>query len=320
MCKFLFLFSDYKFYCWQEAEKELRRTALLLEKERREKERDELRVSKLKEKEKEKEVVKLNKEKNKFVDKARHLVKKEVASEQKRLRSEAVAIVLERFDEEEDALEMQTAISAPLMTSSNLSSLIVSDKSKAMPTIEFLMQNRLDNNSSGIFFSDLENAIDVTTCLQAHQGFIKSSSKVFQIDNFLSLLRTAEGSSATPAEPDDSTSLARINSEYSYVDAYDESRSRTQNTESELDRMQLYMLQPVVKELNDLLGLEEPDNSEDPTVSRRQKRAFSRGNLMGSLPLNQLTWLELFRMCIIMRIGQELEKSDEEVKKCTYKM
>lgn len=327
---------------------------------------------------------KAKKEISKKDDKSRQALRRDVAAEQKKARAEALSEVLSRFDNEEDTLDLQGTLTAPAVAVAAFAG------SEGVSTADLMADPRNNINLGGLSGSEVENVLDVTACLQAHQGYFKLPTKVHHLDNFLECLvascatapwvqsqggeklvvspvvcdstaasdvavkaeselaeviETSEAMevSDTPVETtaDPATCVESKEGDVSPplypmavdgpIDAIAQSKLTTaalyaeeqyiralRKAESELDRVQLNLLFPVVQELNTMLELSEPDGKagdNDSNLSRREKKnVLEHTRLLWSLPINQLTWTELSRMCIIMRIGQELGKSDEEVK------
>lgn len=297
-----------------------------------------------------------------------------MAAEQKHVRAEALSEVLERFDTEEDTMELHCALAAPAVAG------VVFDGPQRQTVLDLL--HGLSNNASlgSLNSHEVENVLDVTACLQAHQGFLKLPAKIHRLDDFLNCLNAAcaktpvaapvatdaplvnpepvshslpednpsverpakmeivedapvdpsiegEGDTTAPSEVPSAVehqedgqnkaeavveaptavALHDVSAEEAYIAAM-------QSAETELDRIQLNLLFPIVSELNDLLGLEEYEGKDPDNLSRREKKnVLEHSSLLWSLPLNQLTWPELFRMCSIMRIGQEMGHFDAEV-------
>ena len=357
----------------QAKEKERQKKAAAADKEKRERER-------AKAKEQAKEAAKMKKEVLKKDDRNKQAIRKDVTAEQKHMRAEALSEVLERFDMEEDTMELQCAVAAQAVAG------VVFDGPQRQTVVDLLKE---PSNNAGISLlsgHDVENVLDVTACLQAHQGFLKLPAKVHHLDDFINSLNascalppvvepvasdatvvkpepvsdsspavavggassddvaqmeivehvqtdeTAAGDGGPPAPPEDivkyqernvdkieagaadaaptsvaAVTLPEVSAEEAYVAA-------TQAAEAVLDRIQLNLLFPIVSELNDLLGLEEYEGKDPDNLSRREKKnVLEHSSLLWSLPLNQLTWPELFRMCSVMRIGQEMGHVDAEV-------
>lgn len=293
-----------------------------------------------------------------------------MAAEQKKTRTAAACAVLEQFDIEEDMIEMQEALAAP-----HLANRVFEDAGAdkdAAAVASFLSRIGDGFEKHGISPSDVENILDIATCLHAHQGLLKLPNKVFKLDNFLSFLealsfvaprassvddlpadekadpKVVKSEDTEPAieaevlnaakqekECDGSTPMDVVeettpvtekplesrpsNEGSTQVKALQQSSDfelwrRLQDAEVDLDRVQLHMLRPVLSELHNVLGVREPGVEEPSTSKKDSKRSVvHHGSGLWTLPLNQLTWAELTRMCMLMRIGQELNKTDEEV-------
>jgi hypothetical protein len=288
----------------QEREKEQRKKAAQEEKERREAEREQQRLQKQREKDQQAQQKQVSKEKTKASEKAKQVIRREVLAEQKKMRDDARILVLERFDAEEDATDLAAALAVPVLAAASAGEALPEGRARREVAAELLRGSNSLYADTALTHADAENLLDVATCVQAFQGFLKLQSKVYHLENMLACLRTSElkypGEAAT-AEGG--------------LPLYDEYAVKTQAAETDLDRIQLNMLRPVVVELNAALGLREPEKPDESATSRRERKAASeKGSLVYSLPFNQMTWAEVFRMCLVMRIGQEMNKSDEEVR------
>eukprot|EP01042_Synura_sphagnicola_P000235 gene235-242_t len=84
--------------------------------------------------------------------------------------------------------------------------------------------------------------------------------------------------------------------------------SREMNeSEAALDRVHLCITRAVSGELHSLLGL---IDEKDGGAGEAQKKDRRGCNV--PLPLNQMTWPEIARMCFLLRVFQETERPDEE--------
>eukprot|EP01041_Mallomonas_annulata_P004666 gene4666-9256_t len=84
-----------------------------------------------------------------------------------------------------------------------------------------------------------------------------------------------------------------------------ERRTRLMEAEALLDRIQLSAVKAIFGELRTVLGLDEKD------VDSGRMSGSGSGSV--NLPLNQMTWPDIARMCFLLKVEQEIEKTDDEI-------
>lgn len=284
-------------------------------------------------------------------DRSRAAVRRDVAAEQKAARAEALSEVLARFDMEEDTRDLQSALAAPAVACAafqgpeRLSVLDLLADPASIVDVGSLSSQELENvlditatlqALQGFFKlpSKVHHLDDFLACIEAacaspptsqsssevaavksvgaNEDFADGAMEVTTSIGFRPAVETVEGE---PEAETGHTAQAEVEpTGPSELDSLWEShREGVRAAEAELDRIQLNMLFPVVQELNSYLGLEEVDEKDAENRPRREKKnTLEHNSLLWSLPLNQLTFAELLRMCSIMRICQEMEKPIEE--------
>jgi hypothetical protein len=364
----------------RDRERERREAEKERERERKEQARKEQKNQRIQEAEKAKSI---QKERTRKDDKARQQLRRDVTAEQKKTRTTAACAVLDQFDIEEDLIEMHEALAAPHLACRVFEDVGADKDAAAVASVLSRLQDGFD--TYGISPGDVENVLDVSTCLHAYQGLLKLPTKVFKLDAFLPFLKAlssvaprvhdyttsvAKGSTTTSSDSNPSVKREKVMQDQGIQGSLDvkykdpselgstgdtgamevqveaasasetdkpvnsipsqhivtdlkleqersesEHWKRLQDAEVDLDRVQLHLLRPVVAELNAILGLHEPGKDEAAPGSKKDSKrsVVHHGSGLWTLPLNQLTWAELTRMCILMRIGQELNKTDEEV-------
>lgn len=301
--------------------------------------------------------------KSKKEERGKAAIRKDVAADQKRAQIAALGEVLDQFDLEEDMLDLQSALLTPAVVGAAFQG------SEKLSVIDILSEpsNRADMGT--LSSQEIENILDVTSCLQAYQGFLKLPAHICHFDEFLQCLEDAAAPPPTvqmqepvnegnadvlpdveflhlQRDPDvtlngvpaseamdliddnleepkavlESKTLLEPKADATDCNAIDELSPEEKYSkailaaEAEIDRLQLNLLFPILRELNEFLGLEETVGKDNDNMSRRDKKStLEHNSLLWSLPLNQLTFPELFRMCIIMRIGQELNQPEIDV-------
>ena len=259
--------------------------------------------------------------------------RKDVLSDMKRNRHDAALQVIQCFDDEQEAFDLQsTELRIPELPidSSFASNSRLDDLFLDIPTLRQSLQLDAD--------IDTTRLVDVISFLQSMKSLLRISSQNYSLDYFTNKIlgnfaeETADmdvvdtspelvraESIAVPdmdivkhvQETDPTTNEESTNTNDPLDGNLDESEEKEaefedtppsqkvafKQDEVELDRIQLNLIRVVLDDLHSLFGLQDRDD----------KKPIPR------FPLNQLTWPEIARMIIVASIGKDLAKSDDEV-------
>jgi hypothetical protein len=309
------------------------------------------------------------KELQKKEEKVKSSFRKEVLSDMKRNRHDAALQVIQCFDDEQEAVDLQLMESRypelltadPFLTQSETQKNDALDELfRELPTL----RQSLHLNSD----IDAARLIDVVSFLQSMKSLLRISSQNYSLDYFTSKIlgnaveeqvemnemdiAVATDSLSVQAPPpvacddnsvidalattttsdmeivkedhsemtttmttfiatDSAAELTNTNGQQSDqpADGSEEGEAEFEDTsaphkviefaqdEVELDRIQLNLIRVVLDDLHSLFGLQDRDDKKP----------------IPHFPLNQLTWPEIARMIIIISIGKDLSKSDDEV-------
>lgn len=320
----------------QQAEAEKRKKILAEEKALR----LEAKANAKKRKEQEKSQKGVSKEQNKKIkelqkkeEKVKLTFRKDVLSDMKRNRHDAALQVIQCFDDEQEAFDLQP-------TESHFPELSIDSSFASNSGLDDLFSDIPTLRQSLHLDSDIDTTrlVDVISFLQSMKSLLRISSQNYSLDYFTKRilgnfaedtaemdvvdaspeLVRAESTSDTLVVPDmdivkhfqetDPTTKDEPTDTNDPLNESEEKEAEFEDTpppqkvafkqdEVELDRIQLNLIRVVLDDLHSLFGLQDRDD----------KKPIPR------FPLNQLTWPEIARMIIVASIGKDLAKSDDEV-------
>jgi hypothetical protein len=301
--------TDNKDRAVREKEEAAKRKAAIRESIKEEK--DLLRKQELAQREKQKLEEKEQKEKMKIEDKVRQQIRKDAKVDVKRLQGDASQLLLDFFDAEEDAIEQsQRKVINPESSGSEASCYI--------GNLDDIIRSAKDlfHDESG---DDISSCIlEVCNVLHVFRNVLNLNIKT-DVDDFVSKLFAISRESSVQSEKmsvDSATKLTDLMDEDNVeISSHEKNLDTHMNTEVPsanlsdadllFDRIQLclsYALREPVIEVLDI------NDNPVTDANRREKQAFPV-----TLPLNQLTWMEIARMSLLCFIYSELGKGKEDI-------
>lgn len=271
------------------------KAAVKAKKDKEKKEAEEVRL-------KQREEEKAAKEKQKADEKYRSQYRRSVKNEAKKKRSEASMKVLDLFDKLEGGPDSDDEGSRPSTESAGHSALAKAIKVSKSCNEVFLGAN------TGVEQVEWNHAVEVANSLYLHKDILNLQfpcTLEHLVDNLAAISGGKKKSDAMDVEGDGKAtkaknhhahiSLDNIISKYPRIEA----GSKMQAI-AELDRTQLCIIKSMTEEIHRMLDIDGASGEGLPEDSRSAARVAFR------LPLNQLTWPEIARMCLLCSAFKEL--------------
>ncbi len=271
-------------------------------KAKKEEEKKKLEEVRLKKKEEEKAL----RDKQKADEKYRGTYRRTMKNEAKKKRTEAIMKVLDKFDKEEGGPDSDDEGAE----SSRVGGTYLNRAIEALPSCSRVFMCGKDAD-----YVDWNHAIEVANALYLHKDLLNLQfpcTLEHLLSNLCAISPTPKkessssggGSGVVKEEGKSQPKVKNHNKHISLDNIIDDtiripSGSQIQ-AEAELDRTQLCLIKAMVDQIHSLLDLDGVSGENLPEDSRSAARVAFR------LPLNQLTWQEIARMCLISLAFKEL--------------